>query len=73
MVAVSLDTQEWNQVLQILSQAPWAVANPLIMKLGDQLRAAATTRDPDAEAKHYMEAVNEGGKAHSNSGRKIDN
>jgi hypothetical protein len=41
MVEVRLEPQEWNQVLQILSQAPWNVANPLIMKIGEQLRAQA--------------------------------
>jgi hypothetical protein len=40
MMNVRLDVQEWNQVLQILAQAPWAAANPLIMKIGDQLRMA---------------------------------
>jgi hypothetical protein len=39
MVEVRLEPQEWNQLLQILAQAPWNVANPLIMKIGDQLRA----------------------------------
>ncbi|HEX3523176.1 MAG TPA: hypothetical protein VHT52_13940 [Stellaceae bacterium] len=42
MIEVRLETQEWNQLLQILSQAPWNVANPLIMKIGDQLRAQAS-------------------------------
>jgi hypothetical protein len=37
--AVHLAPQEWNQLLQILAQAPWNVANPLIMKIGEQLRA----------------------------------
>jgi hypothetical protein len=36
---VRLEAQEWNQLLQILAQAPWNVANPLIMKIGEQLRA----------------------------------
>jgi hypothetical protein len=39
MTEVRLDPQEWNQLLQILAQAPWNVANPLIMKIGEQLRA----------------------------------
>lgn len=38
-LAVHLPRDEWNKVLAILSQAPWNVANPLIMALGDQLRA----------------------------------
>jgi hypothetical protein len=36
---VELDPSEWAQVLQILAQAPWHAANPLIMKIGDQLRS----------------------------------
>jgi hypothetical protein len=39
MTDVRLEPQEWNQLLQILAQAPWNVANPLIMKIGEQLRA----------------------------------
>jgi hypothetical protein len=48
MVEVRLDPQEWNQLLQILAQAPWNVANPLIMKIGEQLRAQAA---PEARPK----------------------
>jgi hypothetical protein len=35
---VRLDLEEWQRVLGILSTAPWATANPLIMKIGEQLR-----------------------------------
>ena len=35
---VNLDQPEWNQLLAILAQAPWNIANPLIMKIGEQLR-----------------------------------
>jgi hypothetical protein len=48
MVEVRLDPQEWNQLLQVLSQAPWNIANPLIMKIGEQLRAQQQKDDPDA-------------------------
>lgn len=41
-VSVSLDQEEWNRVLAVLAQAPWNVSNPLIMKIGEQLRAATT-------------------------------
>jgi hypothetical protein len=41
MVEVRLEAQEWNQLLAILAQAPWNVANPLIMKIGEQLRGLA--------------------------------
>lgn len=36
-----MDLEEWQRVLGILAQAPWSAANPLIMKIGDQLRAQA--------------------------------
>jgi hypothetical protein len=39
MIEVRLDPEEWQRVLAILSQAPWATVNPLIMKIGEQLRA----------------------------------
>jgi hypothetical protein len=35
---VRLDLDEWQRVLGVLAQAPWATANPLIMKIGEQLR-----------------------------------
>lgn len=39
MIEVRLDNEEWQRVLGILAQAQWSVANPLIMKIGEQLRA----------------------------------
>jgi hypothetical protein len=36
---VKLPIEQWQQVLAILAQAPWAQANPLIMGIGEQLRA----------------------------------
>jgi hypothetical protein len=54
---VSLDNDEWQRVLAILAQAPWATANPLIMKIGEQLRvrmaesaSAASRRGNGVEA-----------------------
>lgn len=38
MIEVRLDMEEWQRVLGILAQAPWATANPLIMKIGGQLQ-----------------------------------
>jgi hypothetical protein len=38
MPTVTLDEQEWRQVMAVLSQAPWNVANPLLMKIGQQLQ-----------------------------------
>ena len=45
MIEVRLDLEEWQRVLAILAQAPWATANPLIMAIGDQLRKANDKRD----------------------------
>jgi hypothetical protein len=44
MIEVRLPLEQWQQVLAILSTAPWATANPLIMELGNQLRARAEER-----------------------------
>jgi hypothetical protein len=41
MAVVELSDQEWQQILQMLSEAPWRLANPLLMKIGEQLRAQA--------------------------------
>jgi hypothetical protein len=38
MPAVDLEENEWGQVMAILSAAPWRDANPLLMKMGEQLR-----------------------------------
>jgi hypothetical protein len=35
---VRLELEEWQRVLGVLATAPWATANPLIMKIGEQLR-----------------------------------
>ena len=45
MIAVQLDLEEWQRVLAVLAQAPWSTANPLIMKIGEQLRASAPKPD----------------------------
>jgi hypothetical protein len=36
--SVALTAQEWTQVMAILSTAPWRDANPLLMKIGEQLQ-----------------------------------
>jgi hypothetical protein len=41
MPAVQLDDEEWQRVINIIAAAPWNVANPLLMKIGDQLRRQA--------------------------------
>ena len=38
MSVVNLDEQEWNQVIAILTTAPWRDANPLLVKISAQLR-----------------------------------
>jgi hypothetical protein len=39
---VELEDQEWQQVLAIIATAPWRDANPLLMKIGNQLRQQTT-------------------------------
>ena len=46
MPAVNLDANEWGQVMAILSTAPWRDANPLLMKIGDQLRVQVSSPPP---------------------------
>jgi hypothetical protein len=43
MSVVDLTDQEWNQVMAILGEAPWRVSNPLLMRLGEQLRRQQQT------------------------------
>ena len=39
MPMVELEAQEWQQVMAMISSAPWRDANPLLMKIGAQLQA----------------------------------
>jgi hypothetical protein len=41
MSSIELNDQEWTQVMGILSSAPWRDANPLLMKIGQQLQQQA--------------------------------
>jgi hypothetical protein len=41
MIEVRLPMEDWQRVLAHLAQAPWAQVNPLIMAIGEQLRAGA--------------------------------
>ena len=41
MPTVTLDDKEWNVVMQMLATQPWRDVNPLLMKIGNQLRAQA--------------------------------
>lgn len=38
MPTVQLDAEEWQKVMAIVASAPWNVANPLLMKIGEQLQ-----------------------------------
>lgn len=38
MSTVELSDNEWADVMAIISDAPWRRANPLLMKIGEQLR-----------------------------------
>jgi hypothetical protein len=38
MPVVELSDQEWGEAMAIISEAPWRRANPLLMKIGEQLR-----------------------------------
>jgi hypothetical protein len=62
---VRLELDEWQRVLAVLAQAPWSTANPLIMKIGEQLRMqepmppAQTSRGNGVDA----EAASQGGRS----------
>jgi hypothetical protein len=43
MSTVELDDQEWQQVMNILSTAPWRDVNQLLLKVGSQLRLQQQT------------------------------
>lgn len=47
---VDLTDQEWQQVLGILAMAPWRDANPLLMKIGEQLRLHQQERASQPQA-----------------------
>jgi hypothetical protein len=43
---VELSRQEWQQVLAVLSTAPWRDVNQLLMKIGQQLQQADAPTAP---------------------------
>jgi hypothetical protein len=49
MMQVDLDHHEWQQVLGLISEGPWRVANPLLMKIGEQLRLQPTPPPPQGK------------------------
>lgn len=64
-MTVALTGDEWQRVLAILAQAPWVTANPLIMKIGEQLRgqepsAQAARGNGAGVAPHQVEATETG-------------
>ena len=37
-MTVDLSEAEWNAVLNLVAMGPWREANPLLMKIGEQMR-----------------------------------
>ena len=62
LLKVELDFEEWQRVLQLLSQAQWFVANPLIMKIGEQLRVSSPRMPGDGEAPQAFDGAAPAGK-----------
>jgi hypothetical protein len=57
---VDLENDEWQQVIGILSQAPWRVANPLLMKIGEQLRVQQPANNRSAPMAADGKEINHG-------------
>jgi hypothetical protein len=51
MPTVQLDDEEWQRVMAIIAGAPWNVANPLLMKIGEQLRHQQVTNSGEVPVK----------------------
>lgn len=50
-MTVTLDAEEWNRVLAVLAQGPWQAVNPLILKIGEQMRQQTPKPNgPDIDA-----------------------
>jgi hypothetical protein len=49
MTSVNLEDREWQQVMTMVANAPWHEANPLLMKIGEQLRRQANGGSPPVE------------------------
>ena len=43
-MTVDLSEAEWNAILNLIAMGPWREANPLLMKIGEQMRAHAQRR-----------------------------
>src|SRR6516164_4108427 len=46
MPVIELSENKWGQVMSILADAPWKIANPLLMEIGEQLRAQRLAATP---------------------------
>ena len=46
MATVELTDTEWGQLMSIVGDAPWKLANPLFMKIGQQLQAQLAPTSP---------------------------
>jgi hypothetical protein len=51
MAVIHLDDEEWQRVLTIIASAPWNIANPLLMKIGEQLRHQQVTNSGEVPVK----------------------
>lgn len=56
MQTVTLTEREWQTIMGVLAQAPWNVANPLLMKLGEQLRPKPPMMSTDGLDEHLFES-----------------
>lgn len=54
---VELEQEDWNRVLAVLSQGPWNIVNPLIMAIGEQLRAQAPRPNGPQEPQEDQEPI----------------
>jgi hypothetical protein len=70
---VDLEQREWNQIMQILANREvWAVVNPLLMKMGQQLEGqfnAAQERVQQGNGKLEHQGDDSGGPPAQPSGR----
>ena len=65
MRMVTLDLEEWQRLLGVLAQGQWALVNPLIMKIGEQLRMQepAAPAQPSRGNGVDAEAASHGGRS----------
>ena len=61
-MTVDLSDQEWGQVMQIIATAPWNVANPLLMKIGEQLRKTQRVPKLEEENRGHVSAPEHDGR-----------